>query len=349
MDKNESINSIKLSRTFLFVDDDEGACASARRLANIYEVNVQTANTGYSALAHIQNDPEKYFLILTDQFMPGMNGDSLLDQVKTRWPHIRRAMISGDVTSESITKAYDTGEIFRFLSKPADDSSIKQLIEDACLHALSVRGDNENIIKGRQLLLGEQLFEVFKDSPYWKLYSELDNEMLLHCQTMWQTCDISRLPLIEVEQESFKRDLTVSVHKSLVNMRNLLESSEDANHGFTLSAMMRQFNLKGFKPVDRYVSVNEGLFAAFIGKFFTYYELMGVEPKKMFSVQGRSISLDLGDRYFYNDIFNPVLSSVENGIDIVILHLESIMLLMAMRLSVKPEKVDGNIIITLAV
>lgn len=340
MNRNESIDAIKFSRTFLFVDDDEKQCASAKRLANIYDVNLQTANSGHSALALIQSDPEKFFLILTDQFMPGMDGDELLDKVKNRWPHIRRAMISADETSEAITKAYETGDIFRYLRKPASEETIKELIEDACKHAISLGVKSNSIVKDRKALLGELIKEVFQGSPYERLFRHLENDMLLHCQQMCQAYNISRLPLIEVEKDSFKRELRASVKESLTNILHLLENSADARKNFTISGMMKQFDIHGLRSVDRSLPYNEALFSAFVSRFISYYELVGLNKKKMITVTADSVEFGAGDRYIYNDIFNPVLSSVYKGIDLACLQLESLMLLVALRMRGTPEIKD---------
>lgn len=337
---------IKFSRTLLVVDDDAEQCSVVKRLAAVYDVDVQTANSGHSALALIQSDPEKYFLILTDQFMPGMDGDVLLEKVQSQWPHIRRAMISGDETGEAITKAYESGDLFRYIRKTGDEAPIKELIEDACKHALSFDGSTVDIVKNRKILLGELISEVFNGSVYERLYADLDIHMFLHCQKMCEIYKITRLPLIDVEKDAFKREIKLSVKESLKNIRRLLETTEDANKNFTLSAMMKQFNITGLRRIDRSLTYNEAVFAAFISRFISYYELMGLNPKDMITVSRYNpddpvetriaITIGGGDRYVYNDLFNPLLSSVYKGVEIACLQLEAVMLAIALRVRGAP-------------
>lgn len=341
MVKKNNLETINLSKTFLFVDDDESTFVSVKRIANIYGVQVQTANTAHNALVLLHNEPEKYFLILTDQFMPGMNGDELLEKVRLNWPHIRRAMLSGDETSDAISKGYQTGNIFRYLRKPFSENNIKLLIEDACKDFVSEAKDNQNITFERSLLLGNLIKEVFINSKHLKQFENFDHDMLLHCQHLWQVGEIRQLPLIEKESASFKQKLEVCLKQSLINVRDLLEHSEEANQGFTISSMMKQFNIRGLRSIDRYIMKNEAIFSSFINKFIQYFEILGTDRKDMIFVTSDSIVFDIGERYFYNDLFNPILSSVEKGIELASLHMELMMLLISLKIYAKPSNSKG--------
>jgi hypothetical protein len=70
---------------------------------------------------------------------------------------------------------------------------------------------------------------------------------------------------------------------------------------------------------------------------------MGLDPKVMISIDESSIRLSLGEKYFYNDIFNPLLSAVYKGIDIAVLQMECMMLMKTINLNGIPDISDRNI------
>jgi hypothetical protein len=204
-------------------------------------------------------------------------------------------------------------------------------------------GNNQSIIIQRQNIIRDSINVNFSSSRYLETFQSFDQDMLMYCQQLWQVCGISILPLIEDDNHTFKSELAYKIELSLLGVRKLLESSEDANHGFTLSSMMAQFNIRGLKSIDRYIEYNEAIFAAFISKFILYYELMGLDPKVMISIDESSIRLSLGEKYFYNDIFNPLLSAVYKGIDIAVLQMECMMLMKTINLNGIPDISDRNI------
>lgn len=337
----DSKEGIKISKSFLYVDDDQRLFTSIKRYSDHFGVAMQTATSVQNALALIQSSPEKYFLVLTDQYMPGSNGDVLLEQIKNKYPFIRRAMISGDETSESISKGYDTGKIFRYLRKPIKEEDIRQLLADACKDVLSETGDDGNIIHDRQYLIYSSFHKIFDGSEFKDTFPDIESEMLKYYQRVWQVARLSRLPLIDKESAKFSNKLGSAIMDSMANVKELLESSKDSNSGFLLSAMFKQFNITGLKKIDRYAEFNEPVFSALIQKFLIYYDLMFLDPQDMIKVSTSSVSIGLGDPLFYNDIFNPILEVVPKGIEIAALSIEIFMILMFLNLPAHAVSTDS--------
>ena len=63
--------------------------------------------------------------------MPHMNGAELLAEVKQRWPHIVRIILTGYADIDNAMKAVNQGEVFRFLLKPCPPETLSRALENA--------------------------------------------------------------------------------------------------------------------------------------------------------------------------------------------------------------------------
>jgi DNA-binding NtrC family response regulator len=57
--------------------------------------------------------------------MAGMQGSEFLSLVRERYPDTVRILLTGHATLEAAVKAVNQGEIYRFFTKPWDDTEIK--------------------------------------------------------------------------------------------------------------------------------------------------------------------------------------------------------------------------------
>lgn len=70
-------------------------------------------------------------VIISDQRMPEMSGTEFLSQVKAIHPNTVRIVLSGYTDLKSVTDAINQGAIYKFLTKPWDDSQIREHIQQA--------------------------------------------------------------------------------------------------------------------------------------------------------------------------------------------------------------------------
>src|SRR5213594_389357 len=103
----------------LIVDDDTAllqALPEALRL-RMNGVIVDTADSAAAALDLI--NARDYDAIITDIKMPGMDGLTLLTEIRTRWPDTPTLMITGHGEHELVLHAL-RGGAFDFVQKPID-------------------------------------------------------------------------------------------------------------------------------------------------------------------------------------------------------------------------------------
>lgn len=108
----------------LVVDDDPGVRVILSEQLRDLGLAVAEAESAESALALLQNGARSEF-ILTDLSMPGMDGLSLLQAVRGKWPEMRGALMTGNPHSNLasfdppvpvIHKPVDVGELRRLLA-----------------------------------------------------------------------------------------------------------------------------------------------------------------------------------------------------------------------------------------
>lgn len=128
--------------TLLLVDDEDSILSSLKRLLRREAYQVITANGGQAGLDELARN--RIDVIVSDQRMPGMSGVEFLRQAKERYPDTVRIVLSGYADLQSITDAINEGAIYKFLSKPWDDDTLKAEIDEA-FHRKALRDENKHL------------------------------------------------------------------------------------------------------------------------------------------------------------------------------------------------------------
>ena len=110
----------------LFVDDEESVISSLRRFFRKESYQIFFASNGQEALELMAHQP--IHILVTDLRMPGMGGLELIERVKENYPDILRLICSATRDIEQTVESINSGEIFRFITKPFDPELFKQAI-----------------------------------------------------------------------------------------------------------------------------------------------------------------------------------------------------------------------------
>lgn len=106
----------------LFVDDEAPILSAVRRLLRPLGHRVLMAEGGAAALELLAT--EEVDLVVSDMRMPNMDGAQFLEQVRQRWPHVQRMLLTGYADIGSTIAAINRGEIHRYIAKPWDDQDL---------------------------------------------------------------------------------------------------------------------------------------------------------------------------------------------------------------------------------
>lgn len=115
--------------TILFVDDEESVLHSLERFLIHEPYRFLYALNGNQAL-EIMAD-QAVHVVVTDMKMPGMDGLELLKQVKHLYPDTVRLVLSGYSQVSSIIFAINSGEIYKYITKPIEPEVFRQILNDA--------------------------------------------------------------------------------------------------------------------------------------------------------------------------------------------------------------------------
>ncbi len=118
----------------LFVDDEEAILSSAKRIFRGKNFEIVTESSPTAALKLLEE--QSFDAVVSDFRMPGMTGTELLEQIKRKYPHISRLMLTGYLEFEVIQEAINKASVFRFITKPWDEAELVLGIEAAIQHAI---------------------------------------------------------------------------------------------------------------------------------------------------------------------------------------------------------------------
>jgi len=146
-----STSTVAVSPTILCVDDEPNILSALRRLLRPHGYRVLTADSGAAGLALLEN--EAVDLVISDMRMPRMDGAQFLGQVCRRWPGTMRLLLTGYADIPSILDAINQGEIYRYLTKPWDESDIVLVVR----HALERRALEQDKLRLEALTASQNL------------------------------------------------------------------------------------------------------------------------------------------------------------------------------------------------
>jgi HD-like signal output (HDOD) protein len=112
----------------LFVDDEplllEGLRNALRRQRHAW--NMRFVTSGAGALEALAAEP--FAIVVSDMRMPGMDGAELLTQVRDRWPHVARLILSGQADQDAVERALPVTQ--QFLAKPCDSEMLTRVLTE---------------------------------------------------------------------------------------------------------------------------------------------------------------------------------------------------------------------------
>lgn len=139
----------QFSEKILLVDDEINVLTGLKRqLRNSF--NIATAEGGINGLKAIQNEGP-FAVIVSDMRMPQMNGIQFLVKASEISPDSVRMMLTGNADVETAMHAVNEGNIFRFLTKPCQKSTMEWALTDGIRQYRLVMAEHdllENTLKG---------------------------------------------------------------------------------------------------------------------------------------------------------------------------------------------------------
>ncbi|WP_264327541.1 response regulator [Romeriopsis navalis] len=94
------------------------------------EFKVLKADDAHQALDILANEGD-INVIISDQRMPMMSGTEFLSLTAQKYPDIIRIILTGYTDVDDLVEAINTGQVFKYVTKPWDDDDLRQVVQQA--------------------------------------------------------------------------------------------------------------------------------------------------------------------------------------------------------------------------
>ncbi len=138
--------------SILYVDDEPQNLISFKATFR-RDYQVFTAQGGKEGMELLKQ--QDINLIITDQRMPEMTGVQFLQKTLPDYPDAIRMVLTGFSDMDAIVEVINSGQIFRYVTKPWDEHELKMTIENA-RQLFDLQRNNKDLVKELQERVEEQ-------------------------------------------------------------------------------------------------------------------------------------------------------------------------------------------------
>jgi two-component system cell cycle sensor histidine kinase/response regulator CckA len=118
--------------TVLVVDDEDGVLHAIRHTLENLDYRIVATTDAHYALQILEND-SSIDLLITDLFMPAMDGATLLDRSRRIRPNLRVVLTSGIASEQQLRRWRARGEVI--VPKPWFDEELVDAVRKALVRA----------------------------------------------------------------------------------------------------------------------------------------------------------------------------------------------------------------------
>lgn len=133
--------------------DDESVNLTAFKASFRRDFEVFVALSGPEAMEILAKQDME--VIITDQRMPEMSGVEFLEKVIPLHPEPIRILLTGYTDIQAVIDAINKGQVYHYITKPWDESQLRNIIHKA-YEVFALRRENKELIKSL-LRANEQL------------------------------------------------------------------------------------------------------------------------------------------------------------------------------------------------
>ena len=113
-----SVTRARVTLARILVLDDEPFILESLQDTLRRHYDVTTAVRAQDALELLRRTPTRFAAVISDMRMPGMSGNTFLSEAQQLAPDTTRILLTGYADVETAISAVNTGQVFRFLTKP---------------------------------------------------------------------------------------------------------------------------------------------------------------------------------------------------------------------------------------
>ena len=219
------VSHSKLKPNILYVDDNEtNLVLFEATFQNNY--NVFIADSGEKGLELL--DKNKFAVIISDQRMPGMTGNELLEKVEEKFPDVMRFILTAYTDNNTVIESINKGKIYGFFTKPFNAPTIKAALDKA-IEVYQLREENKTMLIDLSKS-NRELQEI--DISKTRFLSEISNEIRTPINKIMSTIHVlkDKLETNELNELISFLDTSVSRLENFSNAAIQLARLNDRNH-----------------------------------------------------------------------------------------------------------------------
>ncbi len=210
-----------MKHSILCVDDEVDNVDALERLFR-RKYNVLRATSGAEALDILKQ--HQISLIVTDQRMPNMTGVEFLSESMKHRPDAIRILLTGYTDVESVISAINSGQIYRYVTKPWDPVDLVNTVDKA-IERFELSAELKEKNQALELALKELKVLDEAKSNFMIL---INHELKTPLTTMLSFLALLQESQLNLEQTKFVQRITQSAHRlqALINDSLELVSAE---------------------------------------------------------------------------------------------------------------------------
>jgi DNA-binding NtrC family response regulator len=165
------------------LDDEPNILTALKRLLRPHGWEVHTYNNVEDALGGLLE--HDYAVIISDYQMPTADGVTYLQFAKQRQPDALRLVLSAYGDRNSMIKAINQAEVYRYLSKPWDDYEVVAAIKSA-IDLYELKRENRRLLEQvdaqKQLLRAreQELLRLEEENPgITRVHRDVDGSVII--------------------------------------------------------------------------------------------------------------------------------------------------------------------------
>ena len=265
-----------MKHTLLCVDDEVDNVEALERLFR-RTYKVLKATSGHEALEILKREPAA--IIISDQRMPHMSGVQFLSESREIVPDAIRILLTGYTDIESVIDAVNTGEVYRYMTKPWDPVDLVNTVQKAA-EKLDLR--SELIVKNENLQKALQELKILDEAKSHFMIL-INHELKTPLTVMSSFLDLLKESEINAEQKKYIQRIEGSCQR----LNNLIQDSLEL-----VSAEMQQF------PVEK----NKVDLVDLLKKIWGKYKKQAEDKELTFTIDETSVPLT-SDRVILESVF----------------------------------------------
>jgi two-component system sensor histidine kinase ChiS len=126
-----------MQHVIVCVDDEEIILTTLKRQLKFNlkgDYNIEVAESSQEALelmVELMGEGVEIPVFISDQIMPGIKGDELLQRVHSHLPKTKKILLTGQASLEDVGKALNMANLYRYIAKPWNETDLVLTVQEA--------------------------------------------------------------------------------------------------------------------------------------------------------------------------------------------------------------------------